>query len=154
MTTFLAAEKAMLAEVEGRIIDLVPEREATTRFSKRTDADRELEDFDDDQGVPRLFEIGAPLKGQNRYVGYDARAYWYRYPLTIHYPALGQHWNGAALSDAERIAHDLLRNPTTSDGVQSRRIDPDEQEILEHDEDDPWMILRMTLLVLYEVTGT
>jgi hypothetical protein len=154
MTTFAVAEKTMLAEVYDRILSMVPEREPEIRFCRRTDAERELADFEEETGVPRLVEIGAARKGLNRYVGYDARAYWYRYPVVIQYPSLGQKWFNASASDAEKITHDLLRNPTALAGVQNRRIDPQEEQLIEHDTDDPWLSLEMTLLVLYEISGT
>jgi hypothetical protein len=154
MTTFAAAEKAMLAEVYDRIIDLVPEREPEIRFRKRQNPERELKTVDKNKMTARTVEIGAARKGLNRYVGYDARAYWYRYPVVIQYPSLGQKWTNAAASDAERITHDLLRNPTALAGVQNRRIDPEEEQLIEHDTDDPWLSLEMTLLVLYEISGT
>jgi hypothetical protein len=154
MTTFLTAEEALITEVEGRIIDLVPEREPAQRFNLRTDDTRELENFDEVQLIPRLFEIGFGVLGEVWSVGRDKRSYLYRYPIKFQYPALGHYWKRAALSDAERIAHDLLRNTTSLSGLQNRRIDPDSEVVFEQDEEDQYFTMEMTLLVIYEISGT
>jgi hypothetical protein len=154
MTTFLTAEEALIAEVEGRIIALVPEREPAQRFNLRTDDTRELENFDEVQLIPRLFEIGFGVLGEVWSVGRDERSYLYRYPIKFQYPALGHYWKRAALSDAERITHDLLRNTTSLSGLQSRRIDPDSEVVFEQDEEDQYFTMEMQLLVIYEISGT
>lgn len=154
MTTFLTAEEALISEVEGRIVDLVPEREPAQRFNLRTDDIRELENFDEVQLIPRLFEIGFGVLGEVWSVGYDKRAYLYRYPIKFQYPALGYYWKRGALSDAERITHDLLRNTTAVSGVQNRRIDPDSEVVFEQDEEDQYFTMEMILLVIYEISGT
>jgi hypothetical protein len=154
MTTLLQSSTALRAEVEGRIVDLTPEREPTHRFNLRTDDTRELENFDEVQLIPRLFEFEFPVLGENWFVGRDARSYKYRYPLKIQYPALGLYWQEAALSDVERITHDLLRNTTSVSGVQNRRIDPDAEPVFTQNEEDQYFTMELTLLVIYEVTGT
>lgn len=154
MTTFAVAEKALIAEVQGRIIDLVPEVYPGYRFCLRDEADKALSDFDEEQMIPRLFEIGRGMRGEPRHVGYNNRGDWYRYHILFHYPRGQQEWDTASLSDQERINHDLNRNATTVSGVQNRRIDPEAEVEIEPDADDPWMIMRMTLLVLYNISGT
>jgi hypothetical protein len=154
MTTFAQAEAELISEVQGRIIDLVPEVYPEYRFCLREEADKALSDFDEEQMIPRLFEIGTAMRGEARHVGYNNRGDWYRYHINFHYPRGEQRWNTAAASDQERIYHDLIRNATTVSGVQNRRIDPEAEVEIEPDADDPWMIMRMTMLVLYNIDGT
>lgn len=154
MTTFATAEAALIAEVQGRIIDLVPDIYPEYRFCLREEADKALSDFEEEQMIERLFEIGTAMRGEARYVGRNSRGDWYRYHILFHYPRGEQRWNTAAASDQERITHDLLRNVTAVSGVQNRRIDPQAEVEIEPDADEAWQIMRMTMLVLYDISGT
>lgn len=154
MATFLNAEKDLLAEVRGRITDLVPEREASIRFHHRSEEARKSKTFDEATRAPRLFEVGAATPGDVQYIGSDYRSYYYYYPIRIMYHAGNDHWHGAALSDIERIIHDLNRNATTVTGVQNRVIDDNQKPEIISDPDDPWMEARLTLRVHYEISGT
>lgn len=153
MATFLDAEKDLLAEVRGRITDLVPEREATIRFRHRSEEARKRKTFEEAERKTRLFEIGIATLGNVHHVGRDARAYYYYYPIRIMYPSGSEHWNGAATSDVERIIHDLDRYATSVSGVQNRVIDSDQKPEIIIDPDDPWMEARLILRVHYDISG-
>ena len=153
MTTFLAAEKALLKEVRDRIVDLVPERERNQRFQYLDDAERELEEFEDETLTPRLFKIGQGARVDIPYIGAGYSHYLYEYPITIQYPAQGEHWESAINSDAVIIDRDFATNNYAGSGVQARYFKRSSLPLIERDPEDPWQRLTLTLTVLYEVTG-
>lgn len=156
MTTFHAAETALLADVRGRIIDLTPDHEPSKRFWKRMNTRRGGGKTIEEMGAhrPRLFEIGPGEPFGEFYVGGNVLGSIVHYPITIVYPDNGEDgWMRGALSDAAKIRHDLITNPSTASGVQGRYLDPQQQPMPEQSEADPIIWLRLTLKVFYEYTG-
>lgn len=152
MTTMLAAEKALLAEVRGRILSFVPEREASLKFSARSNQAINTKRFEDTDRKARIFEIGYGVRDETIYTGNNVRGFYMRYPIRVWYPYL-PHWILAANSDVDRIVHDFNTNATTVDGVQNRVIDPTAVQENIVDDEDPWMEISMSLRVHYEISG-
>ena len=152
MTTFAAAETALLAELKDRIDALTPQSEPSKRFKTRLDSDKSLREMAKSFGIPRLFDIlpgrrvGAAAMG-------NAHAFpIYEYDVQVIYPTQTQHWVTSALSDAEIIKHAFLSNNVTVSGVQQRWCRNDSSVIIEADPSDPWMTLTLTITVYYDVT--
>ena len=154
MTTFAAAEKALIDEVENRIQTLVPNVESAVRFKPITDTVRELRGKKASSPKMRSFEIGAAEWVGRTQVGAGYTMATYNHEIRIYYPSRGRKYNNLAMSDADQIDRLLLNNGAALSGVQNRRLDPETAFTLEKDEDDNFQTLIMTLMVMYETTAT
>lgn len=150
MTSLFVAQRALLAEVEARILALAPEYEETTRFSCRGELDRSLSDLGDNTGRPRLFEITQGQLDAPFMLGV-ATGFKFRHQIEIMYPN-NLLWGVGLCSDYDLIRHDLITNPTTLSGVQQRHVDPFAQLGIERNPGDPWQKLVIELIVYYEVS--
>ncbi len=154
MTTFAAAEEALLNEVENRIQTLVPNKESGTRFTPISDKVIELGGGEQLSGRARAFHFGPAVWVERTQCGASYTMATYTHDITIYYPAGGRRWNNIAMSDAAQIERDLLNNGNNTSGCQNRLLDSEAPFSLEHDEDDDYQTLTLTLRVMYETTAT
>ena len=153
MTTMLAAERDVLAEVTQRIIDLEPDGQTLVRFMVRTDNEKIMSSFEESDGIARLFEIGTWDGYQVVNVGKSYNRIRCDYPIKIWYPNEPSYLNGGAASDAEMIQHDLLNNPATTDGIEARYVLPDNPHTITPSKKDGWFFSTTTMTVFYSVTA-
>ena len=153
MATLFDAETALLAELSDAIVDIVPTQDPQIRFKPRSEKARGRSKAAKGLRTTRLFWISKAWFKGKPYMGQGSWAYEIEYMVNVWYPSGKGQWNTVASSDAAKIMHSVMSTSSNVTGVQQRWIPKDVDITTEVDEDDPWQLLTVPILVHYFVDG-
>ncbi len=140
------------AEIAERIEDLTPNGYKSRKFKERTKAAQRLKTIQEEQGKPRLFQLGDATLNNYNYVGSSTVDPIYMIPLEIVYPNRSDGWDDAIHDDIDCISKALRTNNPCIDGVQHRWIDLEIAPIREPYSDDTWQIVTLQIRCILGVS--
>jgi hypothetical protein len=152
MTTFAAAEAALLVEVGRRLASLALDLYSTIPLQRYQGQAEEQATLNNALIGERQYSISPGRRVGTHGFGHSYSLPLYEYDITIQYPA-GDKWARAMHSDALLIYRDLLNHSPSVSGVQARQIKPDTNTETSRDDKGDKQEMTLTLLVYYEVTG-
>ncbi len=140
------------AEIAERIEDLNPTGYKSRKFKERTKAAQRLKTIQEEQGKPRLFQLGDATLNNYNYVGSSTVDPVYMIPLEIVYPNRSDGWDDAIHDDIDCISRVLRTNNPCIDGVQHRWVDLEIAPIREPYSDDTWQIVTLQIRCILGVS--
>lgn len=153
MATLFDAETGLLAELSDAIVAIVPTQDSAIRFQRKSERARGRTKAAKGMRKPRMFWLSKAWFKGKPYVGKAFWAYEIQYVISVWYPSGKGQWNTVASSDAAKIMHDIMSTSSSVTGVQQRWVPKEIDITTEVDEDDPWQLLTLPVLVHYFVDG-
>ncbi len=150
MTQLWQSMPALRTEIAERIEDLTPGINKSVKFKERSINARKLRNIQEEQGRPRLFQLGKLEKQDTSFFGAGTVGTSYNLPFEVVYP-LDIKWHAAIDDDIDRIRQDLIDNPVAVDGVKGRWVKVDILPSRTPHGDDPWQVVTIQIYCLMGV---